>query len=71
MICRRCHGRGSVWDLSKAVQNWETLDKFPLTPNDKLLRPLGACPDCGGLGVIHCCEGETCQGEENGRDAVQ
>ena len=19
------------------------------------------CPDCGGTGILHCCEGEQCQ----------
>ena len=45
MVCERCHGRG-IW-----VYRVDRITKFP-DLNARL------CPDCGGSGIVHCCEGD-------------
>lgn len=42
MICERCHGEGMVGS----------------DPSGERTGKLVPCPDCGGCGVAHCCEGE-------------
>jgi DnaJ-class molecular chaperone len=43
MRCDQCSGRG-------VVRRWILL------PNGDMLRDV-PCRDCGGTGVLHCCEG--------------
>lgn len=46
MICDRCHGSGM-------------LDETYLLPVTRDPRKYNVtCPDCGGSGITHCCEGE-------------
>lgn len=53
MICETCHGLGVVWGV----------DHLPVTPEITGTRtPIPfpfcePCPDCGGSGRAHCCEG--------------
>jgi len=42
MICERCHGKGYPYPPR------------PGKPDDVRF----PCPDCGGSGITHCCEGE-------------
>jgi DnaJ-class molecular chaperone len=55
MICETCHGEGKVW--------CDSLQVTGVIPDDKLLHPQPRfslrepCPDCGGCGFAHCCEG--------------
>lgn len=44
MICQRCDGTGLI----------ERDRLYALL----VLRKFETCPDCGGYGIIHCCEGE-------------
>ena len=45
MLCPTCHGNTTV------------------LIRDESNRLIGVryCPDCGGCGVVHCCEGDQCQ----------
>lgn len=56
MRCDTCHGVGKVWS-----------GPF-LTPHGERAGMMIPCPDCGGCGVAHCCDGMQEQGgcdEEN------
>jgi hypothetical protein len=60
MICETCHGKGEV-----------LRDSLPATgvmPGDPVRRVsvYQPCPDCGGCGFAHCCEGDQEQ-PANGR----
>ena len=45
MICKKCHGRGYPYTLEVDLSsNCRVLDAVPC--------------ECGGCGIVHCCEGE-------------
>lgn len=53
MICERCHGDGKIVRLTRFTETLE--DGITITGTDCEISP---CPDCGGTGITHCCEGE-------------
>lgn len=59
MICRTCHGTGR--------KSFADLPGAELVPS-----PL-PCPECGGSGFTHCCEGDQVQPdrEPEGGEAVE
>lgn len=54
MICETCHGEGKVWCDSLAATGAVPDDPLRPQPCLSLWEP---CPDCGGCGFAHCCEG--------------
>jgi RecJ-like exonuclease len=61
----------------RSCRNWT--DPFPKAPGGKtMLCPIcygkgtleraGPCPECGGLGLVHCCEGDAEQAEPEEED---
>jgi hypothetical protein len=58
MICPECHGSGK-----RAPAN--TTDASLPAGGDAL-----PCPECGGCGIVHCCEGERPDGTAGAAAAV-
>ena len=57
MICERCHGTGKRVHRSVGLRcRVKTVSLEP-------------CPDCGGCGFTHCCEGDQAQPGEYDREA--
>ena len=57
MICETCHGKGAI-------------EERPAPGQPALLVP---CPDCGGCGIGHCCDGlaeQALDGESTEPDPV-
>ena len=59
MRCETCHGKGWVF-----VDHQPVVGVMPGDPDRpphyySLKQP---CPDCGGCGITHCCEGERPEG---------
>ena len=54
MRCETCQGRGWVRDQ---------IPMFTEYPNAAIRHPKVPCPDCGGCGVAHCCDGLTAANE--------
>lgn len=50
MNCPKCHGKGRT--VQKVTHHRGTLP--PIT-----LDEIGICPECLGVGIQHCCEGEN------------
>lgn len=44
MVCRRCHGKGQI-NLYHDIQ--------------RVGYATHVCPDCEGMGIVHCCDGLT------------
>ena len=61
MICETCHRRGVVW-----VTFWEPVPGA-VGVSARLNARQEPCPDCGGCGHTHCCEGERPDTGMNGR----
>ena len=55
MICETCHGEGRVMRDSLPVTGVMPGDPEHPPPGFSIWQP---CPDCGGCGFAHCCEGE-------------
>lgn len=51
MICERCHGTGFVHQSRLA-----RLDDMAVARNGMIEETI-PCPDCGGCGTGHCCDG--------------
>jgi DnaJ-class molecular chaperone len=47
MRCKACHGTG--WERAHSVEQTEIGEPDFLAPYP--------CPECGGTGIAHCCEG--------------
>jgi hypothetical protein len=62
MRCETCHGRGMV-------PTGDTISTPPegIRSGNSMIRGsapiLGPCPDCGGCGLAHCCDGLTAANE--------
>jgi hypothetical protein len=59
MRCETCHGTGTV--VAPATLDEEQRGLNDIWAGDPYPFP---CPDCGGCGVAHCCEGLREQPEE-------
>jgi hypothetical protein len=58
MICDTCHGKGRVIrDASLAVGVMPGDPRYPVS----IWEP---CPDCGGCGIGHCCDGLRAQADD-------
>lgn len=59
MICQRCKGERFIkGECFKLVYN------KPRRAIDKIAKSFQEpCPDCGGTGIQHCCEGDRCSEE--------
>lgn len=56
MICETCHGEGWIW--FDHIEGVGILTRDPiLAPRTPKTRRM-PCPDCGGCGRAHCCEGD-------------
>jgi hypothetical protein len=56
MRCERCQGLGKL-----------TYDTHP-EPKPQRLGSVFPCPDCGGSGITHCCDGLTACNEVEERE---
>lgn len=61
MVCERCHGTGYP-----APRYVEVEGEAPRLVRDAQL----PCPDCGGCGRLHCCDGLHEQPEEENMDVL-
>jgi hypothetical protein len=58
MICPTCHGEGWI-EISKDDPRASNAVTFYNG------RPIISCPDCGGHGIAHCCDGLREQPDES------
>lgn len=60
MTCTRCYGRREILDPHgpSRAQIQDRLDR-----GDRVEVRLVPCPECGGTGQVHCCDGMQAQGE--------
>jgi hypothetical protein len=68
MICPRCGGKGNVkyvTFLGQHLDRWGT-PTYAYTPLPRWEASIRweACIQCGGNGIVHCCEGECEQPEK-------
>jgi DnaJ-class molecular chaperone len=62
MRCQTCHGIGRVFDLSPLARQVRA-DMTPAEIGAQLEAAIKPCPDCGGGGQAHCCDGICAQPE--------
>jgi hypothetical protein len=63
MICERCQGEGRVLNPALSVSYTRTRVWIDNPRGLPLMIP---CPECGGSGIAHCCEGLQAQPGEEG-----
>lgn len=56
MRCERCHGDGLARESVTLIREPILGSTTVFTENMNYLIP---CPDCGGSGISHCCDGLT------------
>jgi len=59
MNCPACHGKG--WEYGPSISH-EFPDGTVIATADLRKKP---CEECGGTGIIHCCDGLREQPEED------
>ena len=57
MICDTCKGSGQVPEVGR----W----------GPWLIQGHKPCADCGGFGIIHCCEGDQAQPSDSAKELVE
>lgn len=55
MICETCHGTGRQYRDSLPVTGAMPGDPDVAPGSGSVFEP---CADCGGYGIVHCCEGD-------------
>jgi DnaJ-class molecular chaperone len=57
MICRRCHGKGQI-------NRYHDMERVGYATH--------ICPDCDGMGILHCCDGLTeCPEQDREQESEQ
>jgi hypothetical protein len=63
--CQTCRGTGRIWVSSYAVVARLPAIFVHEVTNASYSGEIVVCPDCGGSGIEHCCEGLREQPEKN------
>jgi len=56
MICPKCRGTGKLFNGRFGEGEFDRIQRT--TAWILMCGSSPSCPDCGGYGVVHCCEGD-------------